>query len=1020
MQSSIWERALAGCADPARARQSLAKLGETEARGVLRKLSAESARVLACVLGGSQALGELLLARPDWVNYACDLELIRHPRQAQGLRRELQAALQPLLERRDVAGARAALQEFKQREMLRIAARDLARLGRGAEITEEITSVADVCVQAVFDLCWRQLTERAGRPFHLTAEGRWAPTGFCVLGLGKFGGRELNYSSDIDVMFLYTEEGEVFPEPPGEAPPRRSGGLPNHRFFRRLAEAIVAEISGQAGEGPLFRIDVRLRPEGDTGPLARSLSSCENYYAQWGQTWERMMLIKARGVAGDPPLAAEFLETINPFRYPRAVSPRILQEIAAVKQRIESEVVRAGELDRNVKLGRGGIREIEFITQTLQVLHAGRQPFLQESQTLAALERLRRYEFLPGSIVEGLREAYLFLRDVEHRLQMENNLQTHTIPTERKARARLARLMGFESVREFEAARERHCRLVREAFEHLLQAQPAETRLALPRRLDRDEDHWKRLLREHGFRDADRALHIMKSLAHGPGYVHVSERTTELATELFGRLLDWCPKHDREPGTRDEGQGPKAETNARRLPAAAPGPATRNPTSPEAATSPPAPPPAAFTLSDPDRVLARLDSFVAAYGARAVLFETWVSNPPLFAALVRLFDRSEFLAELAIRTPDLVEELELSGQLRRRKTAAEILCDLRHGRDDEDQLLWLRRYHQVELMRIGLRDILELADFEQSLVELTALADACLQYALEIVMRRRRLKKPPFAIIGLGKLGGAELNFGSDLDITFVAEAKAKDLSRLLPLAAEVLQLLSAPTQFGVAFVTDARLRPDGEKGLLVNTLTAYDEYYHRRAHLWEVQALTRTRPVAGDAKLGEAFQTLAGELTDWSRPRPDLAAYAPDWRQRIAHMRARIEKERTPPGKDALAFKTGAGGLIDAEFIAQTLCLAHGWQEANTLQALQRARATGALPQADADALIDNFRRLRRMEGVLRRWSYAGESLLPDDPAPLYRVAVRCGFQTSDEFLRAVGQWRAAIRAVYARVCCT
>lgn len=227
-----------------------------------------------------------------------------------------------------------------------------------------------------------------------------------------------------------------------------------------------------------------------------------------------------------------------------------------------------------------------------------------------------------------------------------------------------------------------------------------------------------------------------------------------------------------------------------------------------------------------------------------------------------------------------------------------------------------------------------------------------------------------------------------------------------------------------MVFVTDARLRPDGEKGLLVNTLAAYEEYYRQRAQLWEIQSLTRTRPVAGDLKLGEKFQTLVARLTDFRSQRkaengtqelsksPNVVSYCEDWKKKIHEMRMRIEKERTPQGQDELAIKTGRGGLMDAEFVAQALCLEHGWQEANTLRALERGRATDVLPAADR--LIENYKQLRRLEGILRRWSYEGETVLPDDPAPFYRVAVRCGFRTSEDFRAALAQWRNATRQVY------
>jgi len=449
-------------------------------------------------------------------------------------------------------------------------------------------------------------------------------------------------------------------------------------------------------------------------------------------------------------------------------------------------------------------------------------------------------------------------------------------------------------------------------------------------------------------------------------------------------------------------------------------------------------------LSDPDRVLTRLDAYVQAYGARATLFELWNSQPSAFELLLMLFDRSEFLAETVIRSPELLDDLVVGERLRTRKDTAEILRDLQHGAGDADQFEWLRRYHEAERLRIGLRDILGLVDFEQNLTELSALADACLQYAIEAVMREHKLKSPPFVIVGLGKLGGMEINYGSDLDILFVTAAKAKALPKLQKLAARVMELLSRRTERGMVCETDARLRPDGEKGLLVNTLEAYVQYYRQRAQLWELQALTRSRPVAGDLKLGEKFQKMAGELTNFATVRKPLttalspsegergkrprtggqkgkqpcislpSCFLPDWKRKIHEMRMRIEKERTPSGQDELAIKTGRGGMMDAEFIAQALCLEHGWREANTLRALVRGREAGLLP--DAEKLFENYRQLRRLEGILRRWSYEGETLLPDDPEPFYRVAVRCGFESPEQFRCALAKWRQAVRDVYDR----
>jgi glutamate-ammonia-ligase adenylyltransferase len=995
MKSPTWARAIKDCADPAQATHFRDLLMAGDAPPRLARASLEEARILCALFSGSQAMSALLVANSGWLS-VLESGTLKFARREQGLRGEMQSLLEPLRAARDYAGALKQLRHFKQREMLRIAARDLARLGDVVEITQEISAVADVCLEGVWDVCHLQLSERHGLPYHQDAEGRWHRTAGAIIGLGKLGGQELNYSSDVDVMFLYSEEGAVFKEPPKNAPSksRRTTGtgtkvatpptrstLNNHQFFNRLAEAVVAETTRMAPEGALYRIDLRLRPEGDTGPLSRSLAGFENYYAQWGQTWERMMLIKARRVAGDESLAAEFLEMIQHFRYPRSINQGVLREVALMKDRIENEVVKAGELDRNVKLGRGGIREIEFVCQALQLLHGGRQPFLQGAQTLPALDKLVQYELLPAADAQLLDAAYRFLRDVEHRLQMQDNRQTHTIPTERAAQERLARLMGFATAKQFDKARQAHTTSVQRIFQQVLKAEVPEVQRAtpFPTQFDGAETEWNELLAGHGFRDPDKALRMLREFVEGPGYVHVSPRTRELAMQLLQRLFRLCPVTGAETD--------KSGSSRRRL-------------RPE------------YVLSDPDRVLTRLDSFIAAYGARATMFEFWNSNPSIFDLLVRLFDRSEFLAELAIRTPDLVDELVISGRLKQRKSAEETLRDLRHGFDDADQHLWLRRYHQAELMRIGLRDILGLADFEQYLAELSSLADACLQYALEVVMRRRKLRSAPFAIIGLGKLGGAEIDYGSDLDLIFVAGTKTKNAARLASLAVEVMDLVSRRTEQGLLFHTDARLRPDGEKGLLVNTIDAYETYYRQRAQLWELQTLTRTRGIAGDRQVGDQFQQLAGRLANFQKPSQPLAAYATDWKKKIHQMRLRIERERTPRGKDELAIKTGKGGLMDAEFIAQTICMEQGWQEANTLRALERGRDEGALP--DAAELITAYRQLRRVEGILRRWSYEGETVLPDDPAPYYRVAVRCGFSASEDFRKALGEWRQAIRRVY------
>ncbi len=970
-----WAEAQKAAAEPKRAGHYYRLLAGNNTAEELAAVDAEQIRILCALFSGSQALSAWLVAQPDWLALTAPEEM-RFLRRKEDLRKLAAGWLKPVLAQKDFATGFRRARQLKRVEILRIAIRDLGRLGQTTELIREVSDLADVCLELVWRLCLAQFQEKYGFACHLDPGGKWHLTPGCVLGMGKLGGQELNYSSDVDLLFVYSDEGAVFRELP-RSPKAPRPGMSNQQYYNRLAEAFIGQVTSMAPEGQLYRVDMRLRPEGDGGPLSRSLFSYENYYAQWGQTWERMMLIKARPVAGDEALGAEFLEMVQPFRYARSINPRVLHEVAAMKDRIENEVVKAGELDRNVKLGRGGIREIEFVAQSLQLLHGGRQPFLQGAQTLPALEKLVQYDLLDVADARALAAAYVFLRDVEHRLQMDENRQTHTIPTDRADQERLARLMGFPGLKAFEEARAAHTAKVRAIFEKLLrQDAPAELdRTSFPRTFENNEGVWKELLMRHSFQEPERALRVLREFVEGPGYVHVSSRTREVALQLLPRLFSLCRSAD---------AGPAAAPGKNRLP----------------------------KLSDPDRVITRLDSFITAYGARATLFELWHANPAIFDLLVALFDRSEFLAELAIRVPDLVDELVTSGRLRQRKNRMETLRDLRHGLNDKDQHLWLRRYHQAELMRIGLRDILGLADPEQYLIELSSLAEACLQYATEVVTRRHKLKRAPFVIIGMGKLGGAEIDYGSDLDILFVADRRAKDMAKTSRLALQVMDLVSTRTEQGLLFQTDARLRPDGEKGLVANTLKAYEDYYLSRAQLWEIQSLTRSRPVAGDEEIGKQFQSLAMRLTNFDRPDPKLTAYTKDWRTVMHRMRMRIEKERTPAGQDGLAIKTGTGGLMDAEFAAQALCLQHGWHEANTLHALERGQKEGTLP--GAAALIPNYRMLRRVEGILRRWSYEGEILLPSEPAPFKRVSIRCGFDTPEAFGQALAAARGQIREGY------
>src|SRR5437879_3955980 len=394
------------------------------------------------------------------------------------------------------------LRLWKAREMTRIALREVAESSALEDTTVELSCLAGVCLATVYEECATRLCARAGTP----------ATEFTILGLGKLGGRELNHSSDIDLIFLYGEEGQVSPR------------FTNHEWHNRLVEQIVKSFSG--GEPNLFRLDLRLRPEGSAGPLARSLESMENYYAGFGETWERLALIKARGIAGSRELAYEFLRQHQPFIYPKSGTPDLLEEIANIKRRIERDIVGSDKLHRDVKLGIGGIREIEFIVQALQLINGARHPFLQEPSMLKALQALRQLNFLPHEEVLALDNTYRFLRRVEHRLQIEAEQQTHTVPEEQGALGRLARSLRFSSAEDFTAALQARMGAVRPIFQRIISETPAE--LAK--------------INLEIFNDPKRAAKALGDLERGPGRFHVAPRTRQIARKLHPILLDWLAK----------------------------------------------------------------------------------------------------------------------------------------------------------------------------------------------------------------------------------------------------------------------------------------------------------------------------------------------------------------------------------------------------------------------------------------------------------------------------------------------
>jgi glutamate-ammonia-ligase adenylyltransferase len=893
-----------GQIDPERTRRALRKLSETwpaELPALAETLASDSAaaEALGHLLALSPVSAEKLRADPEALAWL--FRTARSERSGRKMRESFE-----LMQRRQETAAFDAefvvLRRWKQREMLRIALREVGGWSSMEQTTLDLTRLAEICVQVTYEGWLAELARRWGKP----------QTEFAVLAMGKFGGEELNYSSDIDVIFFYGEDAHLNPR------------FTHQEFFSRLAEKIVTTFSTAHPSGTLFRIDLRLRPEGVSGPLVRSLDGIEHYYAAFGETWERMALIKARVVAGGAELGYEFTQRLQPFIYPRSVSIDIMEEMAALKDRLEQEIVGPSSLHRNVKLGYGGIREIEFIAQTLQLLHGARHAFLQERNTLKALRALRQLQILPHGDMEALIAAYRFLRTVEHRLQIENEAQTHTLPDNPETLARLARSLGIANPSAFQTTLADHTGAVRAIFEKILRA-PGD----LPHTPARDLSF---------FADPARAQRLIADLDGSAASARFSVRTRKLARKVEPLLLDWLRR-----------------------------------------------------VGDPDTALTAFVRFVERYGARGLLFETLLRNPRLLELLVRLFDASRFLTEIAVRRPQLIEEIARAGGLGDSRKVPDYLRSL--GSNDENVAWpeWLRIHRRAQLLRIGLRDVLGLATLRELQSEFTALAEASVIFAQQQLGLSDAL-----TIVAMGKFGGRELAYGADLDVVFLGTNNAA--------AAELMRTMTHVTAEGAVFSVDARLRPEGEAGPLACSLSTYEAYFARRAQTWEAQALTKARPIAGPDQA--AF--LAVARAAWSK----VGATTTDLEGQIKAMHDRIVHERAGQN-DFAAFKTGHGGLMELEFYTQALQMRHGLWEANTLAALAQLAERGLLASEAATRAAASYEFLRRIEAVLRRIDDKPVSLLPQDPAAQRHLAIRCGATDTDRFLAQYRQARETIREI-------
>jgi [glutamine synthetase] adenylyltransferase / [glutamine synthetase]-adenylyl-L-tyrosine phosphorylase len=926
-----------------------------------------AAHLLARVFGASQFLADVLRRRSTALAWLLEPRTMR-VWLPEDLADDLAQSLRPFAGR----DARMnALRRFKYRQLLRIGARDLLGDADMSATTEELSRLADACLAAAWADADTDARTRFGTP--LDADGR--ETGLAVIGMGKLGGEELNYSSDIDLMFVYGAEGDTAGGPEGR--------IANGEYFARVCRDIVTFIEAVTDEGYAFRVDLRLRPEGRMGPVAMSLDAFRAYHESRAELWERQALLKARVSAGDPGVARRFAEWAREVVYRPGVDARVVPAIRRMKREIDRAIrQRAGEGSAtNVKLGRGGIREIEFLVQALQLLYGGDDPWLRERNSLKALFRLTERGYLAPDLGRRLSHALVHLRTVEHRLQIVHEFQTHTLPADPIELGRLARRLGIiapprAAARRFLAQHRRVTREVHAAFREFFGEQPSRSpaRVRLPSRM---------ALAATGFVDPERALQNLKLIVEGRPLVPWAAALRSALERLIPGLLDACWK------------------------------------------SP-----------DPDEALNQFERFLAAAGPRAGYIELLAASPELLHGLVRLCAGGDLLTQLLVAQPDLLASLAdpavLRGRLRRAGFRAALAPVFAPGLDGAEQRDRLRRLKQAQELTVVWRYLLGVSSIDGYAREMTELAEATLDagWLLAMSAQVERHGVPldaagrfiPAVIVGLGKLGGRELTTGSDLDlfVTFGGPADASTDGRA-PVDAHtfysgvVERLASALgdiTPAGIAFAVDLRLRPGSKGSGFASGIDALERYYQEHGDLWERQSLTRARLVAGDAALGRRVRRTLRRLV-YGSSLPEGAL------KEIRDVRRRMEVELGKETRGRWHVKLGRGGLVDVEFLAQGLQLVHGalhpeTRQAGTTAALRGLARAGALPPETAQALAEHYRFLRRVATALRLLgARPTDTVELAGPMPA-RVATALGLPSRDAFLAAYKEHTEAVRTTY------
>jgi glutamate-ammonia-ligase adenylyltransferase len=888
------------------------------------------------VLAASDFILQALVRNPglaEWLLGPGNLEVAAAP----GALRDRVAPLVESFE--DAAEFMAALRRQREREMVRIAWRDLAGWATLPETLADTSAFADAAIAAAVEFATRELTRVYGEPRN--AQG--APQPFIVLGMGKLGGGELNFSSDIDLIFVFPEKGET----------AGSRSIELEDYFTRVGRLVIRLLGERTAEGIVFRVDMRLRPFGDSGPLAASGSFLDGYLQTHGRDWERYAWVKARAITGAEAYRLIHAESVRPFVYRRYLDYGVFESLREMKALIEKEVARR-ELADHVKLGPGGIREIEFVVQVFQLIRGGQDRRLQTQSLLAVLPLIGGGKLLPPRVAQELEAAYDFLRRIENRLQMLDDRQAHTLPDDPLTRERIASAMGFANwslcLSELDQHRSRVTRAFREVMfarnEAAAQEQPGVGNLAEAWVRGVEAPALAQLLAMRGFGDPARSAEILLEF-RGSGALRRLDapgraRLDALVPRLLAALAELKPD-------AVGGFVPHAD------------------------------------------ILRRVLKVLEAIGTRSAYFALLNENASVRRRLIEIAGLGEFLTAQIASHPLLLDELidESAGSAppRRAELETEVSARLEHSADDEPerQVEILRHFQRAAIFRVALADLTGNLPLMRVSDHLTEIAEIIVEHAMRLAWTQmttqfgtphcgvgaaRRVVK--LCAVGYGKLGGNELGYASDLDLVFLHDSTAEQAETdaakpvdnqvfFLRFAQRALHLLTMHSTAGRLYEVDVRLRPSGKGGMLITRLGAFLEYQEKEAWTWEHQALLHARAVAGDADLRAGFEEVRMDILKRCVRRDTL-------RTEVRNMRERMRKElsRARPGSGKFDIKQDAGGTADIEFLAQYWALLYAGDYppvamfADTIRQLESVASADLVPQATVDILTDAYRRYR------------------------------------------------------------